>query len=515
MTSEIELKLDVTIAQLAGLKRAAWLMRYASGPGQNSRLNSVYYDTDDLALRRQRAYLRVREADGAYTQTFKVENRGHYASLERLEWECALDGARPDLEHARKKKTGGLNLKKLAGSLKPVFETSVRRHTLALRYRGSQLELALDCGEIKIGRRRTPIHEVEVELKHGKAADVISLGRELAKKLDATYGIASKAERGYALREDETEAPICAQPIDLSEKMTATEAFQAIAMSCLHHFAGNRPAVVAGNAEGIHQMRVGLRRLRAAISVFKEILRGPETEAIKASLKWLTEELGPARDMDVLAKEAITHLAKKASVPEAIVSLKRDVIAKRDKGFEQAKRAAASDRYRSLVLDTVLWINGGRWTESHVPLIAARRSMRADRFAAQELGRRTRKVIKKLAKIDNLNPRKRHKLRIAVKKLRYAIGYFAKLFEDEKKTIKKLSSILEDLQSLLGQLNDIRVHRQLAKYYAAPRRGTERAAERAFAMGELTGEEKAKSRRLFKATKRRGKRLEGCLLFWE
>jgi CHAD domain-containing protein len=107
----------------------------------------------------------------------------------------------------------------------------------------------------------------------------------------------------------------------------------------------------------------------------------------------------------------------------------------------------------------------------------------------------------------------RHKLRIALKKLRYATGYFESLFGGEK-TVKKFSAVLKNLQSSLGQLNDIRVHGKLADDYAAPARGTRRAVRRAFAMGELTGEERAKSRKFLKATKRRGKRLERCPTFW-
>jgi CHAD domain-containing protein len=261
-------------------------------------------------------------------------------------------------------------------------------------------------------------------------------------------------------------------------------------------------------------MRVGLRRLRAAISVFKEMLRGPETEQVKTELKWLTEELGPARDMDVMAKDAVAPLYEKTPTPKAVAALRTDVLAKRNKGFARAKRAVRSQRYRRVVLDTVLWINGGKWTRTGVALIAGRRKLPAARFAAQELERRTAKVLKKLAKLDDLSPLKRHKLRIAVKKLRYATGYFEGLFGGER-AVKAFAGVLEDLQSSLGQLNDIRVHGGLAQDYAAPARVTRRATRQAFAMGELSGEEHAKTRKLLKATKRRGKRLKRCPVFWK
>ena len=241
---------------------------------------------------------------------------------------------------------------------------------------------------------------------------------------------------------------------------------------------------------------------------------GRSTDVIKDALKWLTGELGQARDMDVLADEAIVPLMEKAVVPKATEILKRDVIAKRDEGCVRAQRAVTSDRYRQLVLDTVLWINGGRWTKSRGRLVQSRRHIPARRHAAQELSRRLHKVLKKLHKIDDLTPLKRHKLRIAVKKLRYAAGFFESLFGGKKRT-KKFSTVLEDLQSSLGQLNDIRVHRQLARTYVVPAKGAQRVAAKAFAMGELSGQERAQSRQLLKATRRRGKRLARCPVFWE
>ena len=300
----------------------------------------------------------------------------------------------------------------------------------------------------------------------------------------------------------------------LSPDMTAGQAFQAIAMSCVHHFAGNEKAVLTGKSEGVHQMRVGLRRLRAAISVFKDVLRGSETEAIIAALKWVTGELGPARDMDVMAKNAIARLAKATPAPKAVAALKANIVAKREKGFAQAKRAVASDRYRRVVLSTVNWINGGRWTKSRSVLIALRRGQTAERYAVQGLERRSQKMLKKLAKTDELSPFKRHKLRIAIKKMRYATGFFESLFDGER-AVKKFAVALEDIQSSLGQLNDIRVHGLLARGFAAPRLGTRSAARQAFAMGELIGEERARSQKLLKAAIRQGKRLNRCAPFWE
>jgi triphosphatase len=379
MAEEIELKLHATSAQLKRLRTAPWLNRHACGPGQLQRLNSTYYDTDKLTLRGHRAALRIRNVGDHFVQTFKMEDQARCSGLGRLEWESVLKTPKPALKHAQGYKTGGLNLKKLAGSLKPVFETKVKRYAIPLRYQGSELELAIDEGEIKTGRRRMPIHEIEIELKRGKPNHVIAVGSEIAKTLKASYGSTSKAERGYVLRENETGRSSRAGEILLAQHAKTGEAFKVIAMSCLRHFTANRDAVLVGEHEGVHQMRVGLRRLRAALSIFKEMLRGPETAAIKSQLKWLTEELGPARDMEVLADEAISPMLQKSPAPKAVEVLRTDIMRQRDAGMKRAQRAVQSERYRKLVLETVFWINCGRWTRSK----AARRTLPIRRSGAE------------------------------------------------------------------------------------------------------------------------------------
>jgi CHAD domain-containing protein len=82
--------------------------------------------------------------------------------------------------------------------------------------------------------------------------------------------------------------------------MITRDAFKMIGLACLKQVVDNLPALIKGDPEGVHQMRVGLRRLRAAMSLFPGLVRVPQTAGIKAELKWLTGELGPAREFEVL-----------------------------------------------------------------------------------------------------------------------------------------------------------------------------------------------------------------------
>ena len=284
-----------------------------------------------------------------------------------------------------------------------------------------------------------------------------------------------------------------------------------ISLSCLDHALGNERSVRAGDTEGVHQMRVGLRRLRAALSLFKPVIDGPEAEAIKTELKWLTEQLGPARDFDVLVAEGIRPLCDTAPAAETRL-LSRDLGGKRDKGFDQAKAAVESDRCRSLGLRTALWIINGDWLRRRDEMATALRDRPAAEFAAEILGQRLKKILKKAARIECLEPHRRHKLRIAVKKLRYATEFFSSLFGGDKYG-KSFTKRLKALQDALGRLNDIEVHKHVAQAIVH-RECSRRRADKALAIGFVTGHEQTELEPCLTAVAKSAKRLGRAAAFW-
>src|SRR5262249_9060545 len=153
---------------------------------------------------------------------------------------------------------------------------------------------------------------------------------------------------------------------------------------------------------------------------------------------------------------------------------------KRDSGFDRARVAVDSDRYRALGLRTVLWVNRGEWIRSSDEMVIALRERPAVEFATEILGKRLKRILKRAEKIQSLDPRRRHKLRIAVKKLRYAAEFFTELFDDGEP--KRFSRQLKELQSGLGRLNDIEVHKRVARGIVHRGRVRHRA-DGAFAMG--------------------------------
>jgi triphosphatase len=307
-----------------------------------------------------------------------------------------------------------------------------------------------------------------------------------------------------------------AEDIALARDVTVAAGFQVIGLACLRHFAANEQPLLNGDTEGVHQMRVGLRRLRAAISLFKDVLDGDaETQEIKAQLHWLTDQLGPARDYDVLLEESVTPL--KESDPhrpelEKLESLLRE---RRATKLAQAKSAVLSDRYRKLVLETALWLRGGDWLHGPDKRLRRLRKRPLETLASAQLARRTKQVDKKLRKLEQLDPDQRHKLRILVKKLHYGTEFFAALFPARAARRKRFVKLLKRLQDSLGKLNDIRIHETIARdIIQTDDAATAESREEAFAIGLLRGGEQARARTLIDAAIKAGVELARARRFW-
>jgi len=289
---ELELKLEVPIHSLHRLSRSSLLQGARKQSSKPASLVSVYFDTDKLKLRNKGLSLRVRRVGRRHVQTIKQETGASGALFDRNEWEQDITGKQPDLDAAEHTALAPLLNKKLRRGLKPVFETRVRRTTYPIIRDGSEIELTIDRGKVQAGARSSPLCEVELELKRGESAELFRLARGLAEQVPVQLAVKSKAERGYALVAAEKAQPIKAAPVALTPASSRQTAFQAVAHACLRQLVGNLPAMQGGNPEGLHQMRVALRRMRAAISLFADMLLDPQTQAMKTDFKWLTGELG-------------------------------------------------------------------------------------------------------------------------------------------------------------------------------------------------------------------------------
>lgn len=245
-----------------------------------------------------------------------------------------------------------------------------------------------------------------------------------------------------------------AHDIVLSQNAGSAEAFRAIATELLRLTAAQQPKVRRRDPTGVHQMRIALRRMRAAISVFGELIEGRDTQRLKRELKWLAGRLAPARDLHLLEVKI-----KSAQLGTGSPAFLKRLGSDRGAAFASASATVELQRFRKLMNDLQRWIDAGEWTRG---ANGAERPSAAE-FGQQVLARRARKLNKRLEKLEQLDDEERHQVRIAAKKLNYAIGFFESLFDGRTgKRLERFRKHLKKLLDALGALNDVAVHRKLA-----------------------------------------------------
>ena len=509
MGIENEVKFEASTRDLRKLA-AARILRQSDGElPRHKYLVSTYFDTPKLLLRKNGVSLRVRQTGKKRVQTIKTVNGG--ISLGRGEWEHRLQGDEPDLRAARGTALEPLLSRKLKRDLEPIFATHVQRTFLPLRSGNSRIELALDEGHVRAGQKSSPLAEVELELKKGTASDLFKAARLVAGLAPIKLALKSKSEQGYELIADQPSRAFHGSKIILRHDTSIAAAFQVIGRSVLRHIAANEPAVRAADPEGVHQMRVGVRRLRAAIAVFSELLDCKQTEQIKRDLKWLAGKLGPVRDLDVFLKGKIELFEGSDSPTAGLPELKSELIYRRDVAAESAKVAITTARYRLLIFNILEWIEDGKWLKQSRS--QGKRKIRT--FAADLFERRTRKARRKARRAGEVDAHARHKLRIAIKKLRYALYFFETLYSHDgsAKALSRYKKYLKDLQDNLGALNDIAVHQKLAIRLAAGSGGPKPELV-SFAAGMIAGCERSEIQPILAEVTKTAHKLRRARSFW-
>ena len=414
------------------------------GPQTSQSLRSVYFDTPDGVLRAAGCGLRVRTTPDGFVQTLKRQTAPGQTA--RDEWEVPV--AAEALDRAALKATPAHRLLKgRRGDLAPRFATTVVRRVRMVDWEGARIEVAFDAGELSAGDKRKPIYELELELKAGPPSALFGLARRLAQDLSIVPVFESKAERGWRLADGISRSPRRAVAMPLSPDATTAVAFRRIAMACLAQVSANAELLrVVRRPEAVHQMRVGLRRLRAAVGVFKPLLAEVERERIETELKWLAHEADAARDLDVFIRDVFHPTALEAPSPD-LAPLGRHLLAARGQAYDRVLTAIASPRYALMMLETTAWIETAPLSDEPVAP-----------FAVEALDRLHHQVEHRARDLTDLDADARHHLRIRAKRLRYAAEFFADLFPARRRRPRYLKA-LERLQDTLGALNDLAVAR--------------------------------------------------------
>jgi CHAD domain-containing protein len=195
--------------------------------------------------------------------------------------------------------------------------------------------------------------------------------------------------------------------------------------------------------EGLHQLRVAFRRLEVALGAFGREFRQDWLEEMRGRAKVLLGRMSPARDLDVFVGKLLAD-PPKSGVRDGLAQLRSRAETARDKAWASVADCISSVDF-DLFADDIAAL-----ASSQLPLT---RTRRLPRTAQRMLDRQVKRVSKRGRVARSEEEGDLHRLRIALKKLRYTAEFFAPLYP--RKDVARYLQKLRGLQNHLGDLNDV------------------------------------------------------------
>lgn len=448
---EIELKLRVDPDRLPAFRKSEWWR--GLGRGRRKSLHSIYFDTPDQRLRDENIVLRIRLDGPNVIQTVKMGVEDSNAIVRR-EWEAIVPDAVPDPSLVIDPVLPPSFRRLSSLDVEPVFEMKITRDIRKLSVEDTAVEVVVDTGTVTSGDRSAQINEIEMELLSGDAAKLFSVARDINETVPTRLHLKTKSDVGFSLADGKRTTWLKAKTPTLDASMTAGSALDAIVFSCLRHLTANDTCARARlHDEGVHQSRIALRRLHSAFKIYEKALPDQALVNLSDETRWLAKEMGPARDLDVLQAELLAPMLDVLDDTEGVVRLMDKAKSLEDDAYADVAEALSSRRYGNLLIDLCAFgldrelVLAGN-AEDYPAL-----SMPAVDFARNALSALHKRVLKRGKKFEKLSVADRHRVRIAVKKMRYGVEFFGDLFPG--KAQKKYSKRMARLQDDLGRLNDV------------------------------------------------------------
>lgn len=446
---EIELKAGLDEQSAA---RFARRMTGRAGRSKLRFLKAIYYDTPDRALRSAGITLRVRREGQDWVQAVKWGCQGQGGFHQPNEVECRVRGPAPDPASLPDPVLRDAIRAALAGaSLEPWFATRVRRRTWRVQHAIGLVEVALDRGVIEAGGASKAVLEAEFELKAGSPEAVFALAAELVGDMPADLLLPSKAGRGMQLAQSANakdrriskgsgKGGTRRKPAPSAAGQEGNESWAAVLATLTIVVAGELHRLfTTDDPEGPHQLRVALRRLRAAERMHRPLLDAEVAREIAGCARSIGRCVAPLRDSDVMLE---TFCSEGHAQPALVLALADAGAAVRDKVRHDLRQAGATAfAIRLLQLSAI-----GGWRPA-----GRARSISLGFLAADSLSARWRRVARLGDRLATLTDEDRHILRKEIKKLRYLMEIqTCSDGADFKQHLRKL-------QESLGSLNDLAV----------------------------------------------------------
>jgi triphosphatase len=440
---EVELKFLIDPRDHEALARCAVL---AGVKPERVPIHTTYFDTADGELAARGLALRLRRAGERWIEGLKAGESGTGGLHARREWEHERADPGIDLALYAQTPLAGLHdAARLHERLAPVFRVVMTRTAWRVDGDGSRLEVALDVGEVQARGRSEPVSEVEIECVEGEPGAVFDLAARMLGEVRLRPSAVSKAQRGWRLYRAEGPVPVKARPAGVRHDATPSAAARQVIAAGLAQLQANEEGLLGTtDPEFVHQARIALRRLRAALRIFRDTIGAERARAWRDELGDIARALGLSRDWDVFATETLPPVLSVYGDASLARALRRQVERHRARARRQAREALRSPRYAHAILELARWLS-----QAGDPAMPQRQLRK---FAARVLRKRHDRLLDQAAEPAALTLEERHRLRIEAKRLRYGTDALASLFEPRRAT--RYLDALSRLQDALGRSND-------------------------------------------------------------
>lgn len=353
------------------------------------------------------------------------------------------------------------------------------------RRRSQNLVLGDATVQLRIlhGQLRTVMAEREIARAYlsGPPMAVLDLAQRLTAALPMLPSSLSLAAEALCLATGQIPGPRRRGAPDTADAETVEACFTRAIGHLLEVALYYAPIARAGTEmEGVHQLRVAMRRLRSVLKVFRPVTDAPQSRALDEALQGFLKLLGPARDWDVFLAGIGAEMAALLPQDRRMRSLLRAAEAEREAAYKNLAEALEGPAWRQALLNGIALLHRKPWREGAGPEKLEGLEAPPQDFAALVLDKRWRKLRKAGEDIEALEPEALHELRLDAKRLRYAAEVLAPVFPS--KATRRFQRRLSALQEELGLSNDASVARLLAQQLER-----DKDAGRAWAIGVVEG----------------------------
>jgi len=460
---ETELKLALPTSDANHLfERLSKTSTLAKRAAVHLNLHNIYFDSPSQSLRQARIALRLRRVDsddhqeGHWLQTLKMGGQSDSALSQRGEWEVPVPG--PQLSFQALQDTPWTEFDpngEIFRSLSPCFTTRFKRVSWVVRRRdGTQLEVSLDLGDIVVGTKSAPICELELELLAGQPDALFGTAQALSQSLAVLPLNASKSERGYTLAQDDPVQATFARPPLLNADMDINAAAQKVLREMFGQFTGNLYRLLNTNEpEAVHQARIGWRRFKSSMRLFKPALI-PQTRPSLKDLQDVLLHLGELRNInvarfDTLPALADLYIAGNGRRAKHLKSMTQTLEHAAQMALADVRAALQAPEVGTCLLLMTQWLeNLSGSTQTNKTAMHLTESLAS--FAKRRTGRLHHQLqqICQLDEADNA-----HQIRLLAKRLRYNVESLRHLLP--KKLGLAEHQLALQLQARLGAQRDV------------------------------------------------------------